>query len=73
MEIYINLRKIICFLQSWELVVVSTLQWNLSAVTGFDYIDVILDQVAWGSENAHIRQHAHTLVSVCNTGKSSLT
>ncbi|XP_063709905.1 G1/S-specific cyclin-D2-like [Culicoides brevitarsis] len=54
-------------IRSWELLVVSTLQWNLSAVTGFDYIDHILERVPWGAENAHIRQHALTLVSVCYT------
>ncbi|XP_059617725.1 G1/S-specific cyclin-D2-like [Phlebotomus argentipes] len=54
-------------IRSWELLVLATLQWNISAITGFDYIDHILQRVSWGSENPHIRTHAHTLVSVCLT------
>ncbi|XP_055682743.1 G1/S-specific cyclin-D2-like [Lutzomyia longipalpis] len=54
-------------IRNWELLVLASLQWNLSAITGFDYIDHILQRVPWGSENPHIRTHAHTLVSVCLT------
>uniref|UniRef100_A0A1B0D5I3 Cyclin-like domain-containing protein n=2 Tax=Phlebotomus papatasi TaxID=29031 RepID=A0A1B0D5I3_PHLPP len=54
-------------IRSWELLVLASLQWNLSAITGFDYIDHILHRVSWGSENPHIRTHSHTLVSVCLT------
>jgi hypothetical protein len=57
------------YFQNWELLVLSKLEWNISAITGFDYIDHILERVPWGAENPHIRQHAHTLVSVCCTGK----
>lgn len=59
------------FFQSWELLLLASLQWNLSAITGFDYVDHILRRVPWGCENPHIRTHAHTLVSVCLTGKKS--
>lgn len=58
------------FLQSWELLLLASLQWNVSAITGFDYVDHILRRVPWGTENPHIRTHAHTLVSVCLTGKN---
>ncbi|GAB0097317.1 Cyclin [Sergentomyia squamirostris] len=54
-------------IRSWELLLLASLQWNLNAITGFDYIDHILQRVPWGSENPHIRTHAHTLVSVCLT------
>lgn len=46
----------------------ATLQWNLSGTTGYDFVDHILERVPWGRENLHIRQHALTLVSVCQTG-----
>lgn len=48
----------------------ATLQWNLSGTTGYDFVDHILERVPWGRENLHIRQHALTLVSVCQTGKN---
>ncbi|KAJ8935124.1 hypothetical protein NQ314_012988 [Rhamnusium bicolor] len=53
---------------SWELLVLSKLQWNISAVTGFDYIDQVIERCSWGSENSLLRRHAHTLVSICYTG-----
>ncbi|KAF5296228.1 hypothetical protein FQA39_LY12565 [Lamprigera yunnana] len=52
---------------SWELLVLSKLQWNAAAITGFDYIDQITDRFAWGSESTYLRRHAHTLVSICYT------
>lgn len=56
--------------QNWELLMLATLQWNVNGTTAFDFVDHILVRVPWGRENAHIRQHAHTLVSVCCTGRS---
>ncbi|KAK4887266.1 hypothetical protein RN001_003537 [Aquatica leii] len=52
---------------SWELLVLSKLQWNAAGITGFDYIDQITDRFAWGSESSYLRRHAHTLVSICYT------
>ncbi|KAK6625766.1 hypothetical protein RUM43_006065 [Polyplax serrata] len=54
----------------WELLILSKLQWNIAAVTGFDYIDHILDRVPWGMENPLIRRHASTLVGICYTGRN---
>ncbi|KAG5882106.1 hypothetical protein JTB14_016869 [Gonioctena quinquepunctata] len=55
---------------SWELLVLSKLQWNVSAVTGFDYIDQVIERCTWGGENGLLRRHAHTLVSICYTEPS---
>nr|CAD7438604.1 unnamed protein product [Timema bartmani] len=57
------------WLQSWELLFLSRLKWNIAAVTGFDYVDHVLQRVAWGENNPVVRRHAHTLVSVCYTGE----
>nr|CAH7753111.1 unnamed protein product [Callosobruchus chinensis] len=57
-------------IMSWELLVLSKLQWNVSAVTGFDYIDQVIERCNWGSENSLLRRHAHTLVSICYTEPS---
>ncbi|EEB09987.1 G1/S-specific cyclin-D2, putative [Pediculus humanus corporis] len=56
-------------MKDWELLILSKLQWNVAAVTGFDYIDHIIDRVSWGTENPLIRRHASTLVGICYTGK----
>ncbi|CAG9861721.1 unnamed protein product [Phyllotreta striolata] len=52
---------------SWELLVLSKLQWNASAVTGFDYIDHVIERCEWGDENHLLRKHAHILVAICYT------
>jgi len=58
-------------LQDWELLVLSKLKWTVTAVTGFDYVDHVLERVEWSKENPLIRRHAHTLVGLCYTGKFS--
>ncbi|CAH1159615.1 unnamed protein product [Phaedon cochleariae] len=55
---------------SWELLVLSKLQWNASAVTGFDYIDHVIERCSWSNESSLLRRHAHTLVSICYTEPS---
>lgn len=65
---YLYLSLFISHTQNWELLMLATLQWNVNGTTAFDFVDHILVRVPWGRENAHIRQHAHTLVSVCCTG-----
>lgn len=55
---------------SWEILVLSKLQWNLAAVTGFDYIDQLIERSAWGQDSPYLRRHAHTLVSICYTEPS---
>lgn len=55
---------------SWEILVLSKLQWNLAAVTGFDYIDQLIERSTWGQDSPYLRRHAHTLVSICYTEPS---
>ncbi|KAF7287921.1 hypothetical protein GWI33_000263 [Rhynchophorus ferrugineus] len=52
---------------NWEQLVLSKLQYNLSAVTGFDYIDQVIERCSWGSDSHLLRRHAHTLISICST------
>ncbi|XP_034244982.1 G1/S-specific cyclin-D2-like [Thrips palmi] len=54
-------------LRRWELLVLSKLHWNVTAVTGFDYVDHVLERVSWTRRNATVRRHAHTLVALCYT------
>uniref|UniRef100_A0A6P7GFV0 G1/S-specific cyclin-D2-like n=1 Tax=Diabrotica virgifera virgifera TaxID=50390 RepID=A0A6P7GFV0_DIAVI len=52
---------------SWELLVLSKLQWNASAITGFDYIDQVLERCSWGHASQLLRRHALTLIPICYT------
>lgn len=54
-------------IRSWELLLISKLEWNITAVTAFDYVDQILERVKWGSDDSRLREHAHTLIHVCST------
>uniref|UniRef100_A0A453Z020 Cyclin D n=2 Tax=Anopheles gambiae TaxID=7165 RepID=A0A453Z020_ANOGA len=54
-------------IRNWELLLISKLEWNINAVTAYDYVDHILERVKWGSDDARLREHAHTLIHVCNT------
>ncbi|XP_017770767.1 PREDICTED: G1/S-specific cyclin-D2-like, partial [Nicrophorus vespilloides] len=54
-------------ISNWELLVLSKLQWKLSAVTGFDYVDHIIGRFPWGNDSQLLRRHSHTLVSICYT------
>ncbi|XP_018326730.1 G1/S-specific cyclin-D2-like [Agrilus planipennis] len=57
-------------ISSWEVLVLSKLQWNIAAVTGYDYIDQVIERFHWGNESILLRRHAHTLVSICYTEPS---
>ncbi|XP_053679444.1 G1/S-specific cyclin-D2 [Anopheles nili] len=54
-------------IRSWELLLINKLEWNINAVTAYDYVDHILERAKWGSADARLREHAHTLIHVCNT------
>lgn len=56
--------------QNWEMLILSKLQWDVCGITGFDFVDHILERCSWGNDTPLIRRHAHTLVSICYTGKS---
>ncbi|XP_023709754.1 G1/S-specific cyclin-D2 [Cryptotermes secundus] len=54
-------------MRNWELLVLSKLKWAVTAVTGFDYVDHVLERVEWSKESPLIRRHAHILVGLCYT------
>ncbi|KAJ9601044.1 hypothetical protein L9F63_000779, partial [Diploptera punctata] len=54
-------------MRSWEMLVLSRLKWNVTAITGFDFVDHVLERVKWSKESPLIRRHAHTLVGLCYT------
>ncbi|XP_063232258.1 G1/S-specific cyclin-D2-like [Bacillus rossius redtenbacheri] len=54
-------------LHAWELLLVTKLEWRLSAVTALDCADHALQRLPWAGQSPLLRAHAHTLVSVCCT------
>lgn len=57
-------------LQEWELLVISKLEWRIVAVTSFDYVDHIMEQIKWKRRNdSMLRRHMLTLISFCYIGK----
>uniref|UniRef100_A0A182Q5L7 Uncharacterized protein n=1 Tax=Anopheles farauti TaxID=69004 RepID=A0A182Q5L7_9DIPT len=59
-------------IKSWELLLISKLEWNINAVTAYDYVDHILERAKWGSDDSRLREHVHTLIHVCNTESTFL-
>ncbi|GBP77819.1 hypothetical protein EVAR_51865_1 [Eumeta japonica] len=53
--------------QQWEIILLQRLNWHLSSVTAFDFVDPLLARIPWGRANPLIRTHALTLLSVCYT------
>lgn len=53
------------------MLLLSKLRWDLTAITGFDYVDHLITRLGWSAENRYIRTHSHTLVAICYTGKSN--
>ncbi len=56
-------------LQAQELLLVEKLKWDLLAVTGFDFIDHILQRIKWSRHDQMIRRHSLVLLHLCYTGK----
>lgn len=63
-------------LQTWELVVLSQLNWDVNILTAHDFVDFILvrspSQATSNPNNKYsqvIRRHALTFISLCYTGK----
>ncbi|XP_050548795.1 G1/S-specific cyclin-D2-like [Daktulosphaira vitifoliae] len=53
-------------MREWELLVISKLEWKIVAVTSFDYVDHIMEQVKWKRRNdSMLRRHMLTLISFC--------
>lgn len=53
--------------RQWEVMVLQRLEWQISAATGFDFVEPLLARVPWAAANPLVRRHAHTLISVCYT------
>ncbi|CAG0884049.1 unnamed protein product [Cyprideis torosa] len=52
---------------NWELLLLSRLKWDLSAVTAFDFVDVLLERLGQ-FRNSTLRRHCHTFISLAVTG-----
>ncbi|XP_026810881.1 G1/S-specific cyclin-D2-like isoform X3 [Rhopalosiphum maidis] len=53
-------------MREWELLVISKLEWRIVAVTSFDYVDHIMEQIKWKRRNdSMLRRHMLTLISFC--------
>lgn len=54
-------------MRRFEMLVLSKLEWKMSAVTGYDFVDHLLERIHWSRSNPQVRRHAHTLLSLCYT------
>lgn len=54
-------------LRTMELLISSTLNWDLSSITAYDFIDLILHRVSWYNEKMlkNIRRYSVILVHLC--------
>lgn len=56
--------------QEMELVLLSKLKWDLSAVTPQDFLEQILSRLSLEKEQTKvIKKHAQTFIALCATGK----
>lgn len=68
--IVLKLNKYFFIFKEWELLVISKLEWRIVAVTSFDYVDHIMEQIKWKRRNdSMLRRHMLTLISFCYIGK----
>jgi len=55
-------------LMDWELYVLHTLKWDMSAITPHDFLEQILTRLPITKENAdRIQRHAQTFIALCAT------
>uniref|UniRef100_A0A1B6CVJ1 Uncharacterized protein n=1 Tax=Clastoptera arizonana TaxID=38151 RepID=A0A1B6CVJ1_9HEMI len=52
-------------MRKWELIVSTTVDWDITSVTGYDIVDHVLKRLRWSSEQPLVRTHALTLLSLC--------
>ncbi|XP_054719496.1 G1/S-specific cyclin-D2-like [Uloborus diversus] len=52
---------------SWELLVLNTLKWDLSAITPFDFVDHILRRLPIVRGVDLVKRHTHTFIGLCTT------
>ena len=63
-----------CWLQVWEMLLLARLEWDVSGVTAFDFVDQLMERLAVcrGHTRTDVRRtvrgHALTYVSLCCTG-----
>ena len=66
------LIAIILTFQDWELLVLSRLKWDLSAITPNDFLEQILSRLHMDAERARVmKRHAQTFIALCATGKNT--
>ncbi|XP_026475933.1 G1/S-specific cyclin-D1-like [Ctenocephalides felis] len=54
-------------IRTMEVLILTKLNWNSNTITGFDFVDHLIERMPWGHESRLTKRHAHTLVSVCCT------
>ncbi|XP_075234916.1 G1/S-specific cyclin-D2-like [Lycorma delicatula] len=54
-------------IKGWEMLVLSKLQWRMTAITGSEIVNHVLERMTWSRGKQQIRRHAHTLLSLCYT------
>lgn len=62
------LIEMFLLVQTWELLVLGSLKWEMAAVIASDFVDPLLSRLEVGREDL-IRRHAHTFISLCATGE----
>jgi cyclin D2 len=65
-----QLNKCVLSLQEWELIVLRTLKWEISAVTPHDFLEYIISRMPLNNdERRAVRRHAKTFIALCASGK----
>lgn len=69
-----------CFLQSMELLILSKLKWDLTAITSYDYLDFMINTVSTTSststlisEGNQVRKNTEKLVTLCATDETFMS
>ncbi|XP_054262873.1 G1/S-specific cyclin-D3-like [Macrosteles quadrilineatus] len=53
-------------IRQFEVVLLAHLRWDLSAVTGYDLVDHVMERITWSRDQYPlVRRHAKTLVDLC--------
>ncbi|GFS66814.1 hypothetical protein TNIN_371231 [Trichonephila inaurata madagascariensis] len=53
---------------TWELLVLSSLKWDMASVIASDFVDPLLSRLNVEREDV-IRRHTHTFIALCATGE----
>lgn len=69
----------VLYLQSMELLILSKLKWDLTAITSYDYLDFMINTVSSGtsraaiSEPSQVRKNTEKLVTLCATDETFMS